>query len=422
MLVAVTGSDAPYLYDLPQLQALPAGFEFRFRYKRTWVESKLLKRLEANPKALDERELLLVFHSRPRKSLIPLRYATIRGVELIGPIVFVRFELGPFFLITEDMVRAATEDTELSPTADSRGVSIDRILKLADNESELLGLLGLLTKNLRTALNLSSNLGDALPNGKYLCDADECPWAQRSEAKSTLECSVDWARIAALLHKEVLLAGIPMFYLLGFQDAHSWKWSEAKKIPRFRVWMDGRVPGYRIWEGSRATLRVLLWREKLTPDQPLIAYRANPVTNAELVRLEGAANLVIGKYDVLQFTFEARRPGVGELGLRVDPEVPGTSPWPEVLTARVPLQVVHNLWKVAGFLVAACAGLGCILGAGLLVQLFHITSADAPFGIRAVGLLVLSLAIGSYLDRFAKLTADFQKFTGVQVTRAARGE
>ena len=45
-LIAVTGSEQPYIFDLPHLLSLPEGFQSRFRYRPKWVASDLLARIE----------------------------------------------------------------------------------------------------------------------------------------------------------------------------------------------------------------------------------------------------------------------------------------------------------------------------------------------------------------------------------------
>ena len=68
-LVAVTGSQQPYIFDLPHLLSLPEGFEFRFRYRPKWIEPELLARIRSGPEAFSERTLIVVFHSQEMKRL-----------------------------------------------------------------------------------------------------------------------------------------------------------------------------------------------------------------------------------------------------------------------------------------------------------------------------------------------------------------
>src|SRR6266513_572101 len=95
-LVAVTGSQAPYIYDLPLLLSLPDGFEFRFRYHQIWVSNDVLREVDCTPQNMLRQPLIIVFHSQEQKRLLPLRRCTIVGIDKLGPLVFLRFALGPF--------------------------------------------------------------------------------------------------------------------------------------------------------------------------------------------------------------------------------------------------------------------------------------------------------------------------------------
>src|SRR5262245_24898658 len=95
-ILAVTGSQRPYIYDLPHLLALPTGFEFRFRYRPSWVEPALLQKLSASASALEGREIIILYHSQEGQMIIPIRRGTIIALERLGPMVLCRFRVGPF--------------------------------------------------------------------------------------------------------------------------------------------------------------------------------------------------------------------------------------------------------------------------------------------------------------------------------------
>ncbi len=80
-LVAVTGSQPPYIYDLPLLLSLPDGFEFRFRYHQIWVSNDVLREMEGTPDYLLRRPLIVMFHSQEQKRLLPLRSCKVIGME-----------------------------------------------------------------------------------------------------------------------------------------------------------------------------------------------------------------------------------------------------------------------------------------------------------------------------------------------------
>src|SRR5437868_4464087 len=98
-LVAVTGSQRPYIFDLPNLLSLPQGFEYRFRYRHCWVSPSIVRDLGAGKKDYVGRQMLVLFHSQESSRLIPIRAGTILGIEAIGPMTFVRFRVGDFFKV-----------------------------------------------------------------------------------------------------------------------------------------------------------------------------------------------------------------------------------------------------------------------------------------------------------------------------------
>jgi hypothetical protein len=416
-LVAITGSDVPYLYDLPQFQALPEGFEYRFRYKRTWVAPKVIESVKACAKNYVGQEVFLVFHSKIRKALIPLRFARVAAIELLGSIVFVRFRVSKFACIADEMLHSRGHLEPPAEGSDPKAASIDDFLRVANRKENREAVIAEVTKHLSAKLGITTDLGFGLGNGRYLFETTDPINIRPSASSSNVEKSQDWARIAALLHDEPGLAGIPMFYLLGFQEVLSSTWIQPERVPRFRFWRRNRVSGYRITEGKRATLRVLLSREKGAGDLPV--FRANPVLAGSLLRLEGAANLVVGKYDVLEFTVEASRAGIGELGLRVESEKPDGKTWPQVLAARVPVQVVASAWKTAEIYLLGLIGIGLLVFADQLLGLFTSTPGNLALGIRGLGLMLLPLAISKQFDRFAKFTSNFQKISGLQGTNVS---
>jgi hypothetical protein len=96
-LVAVTGSQRPYIFDLPHLLSLPVGFEFRFRYRHRWVSSSILSDVAKGEGNLVGRELVIVFHSTHTRRILPIRVATIIAIENVGPMIFVRLRAGRYF-------------------------------------------------------------------------------------------------------------------------------------------------------------------------------------------------------------------------------------------------------------------------------------------------------------------------------------
>src|SRR5690349_8653050 len=90
-LVAVTGSQRPYIFDLPHLLSLPKGFEFRFRYRPRWVDEKLVAQIVNHGETFAGRQMVILFHSQDSKRLIPVRRGEVIAFESVGPMIFLRF-------------------------------------------------------------------------------------------------------------------------------------------------------------------------------------------------------------------------------------------------------------------------------------------------------------------------------------------
>jgi hypothetical protein len=146
--------------------------------------------------------------------------------------------------------------------------------------------------------------------------------------------------------------------------------------------------------------------------------------NPTILDLEGASNLVVGRYDSLEFAFLARAPGYMELAVRAEPtRLSGDNgsssiaagvvekfswvDWPRILAIRVPVKVSQNPWRVFVTLLA--------IGMGLLAYLFSekfakfvvatvpsLSGSPVKEGIQVAGLYVLFLALGEYVERFVK--------------------
>src|SRR4051812_43397128 len=80
-LLAVTGSQHPYIFDLPHLLSLPEGFEFRFRYRHSWVDPRILADVGRHPSAFAKRDVIILFHSQESRQIIPIRKGTVIGLE-----------------------------------------------------------------------------------------------------------------------------------------------------------------------------------------------------------------------------------------------------------------------------------------------------------------------------------------------------
>jgi hypothetical protein len=221
---------------------------------------------------------------------------------------------------------------------------------------------------------------------------------------------------------EKRLSRIPMFHLLGFRKKNERFVAPSPIGGRYTV-SKGRVHGFRLREGSRYRLRLLEWCESADDSSPAAKVTAN--VSPEVLTLEGASNLVVGKYDVLEFAFAARKPGYSELAIRLEPlplqaqagsgevetgasstsMMPGRDGWPVVYSARVPVQVCHNRWRLGAVALVGVLGLSLYLWHEPVKVLgLRIASPGALGGLA--GLLMLFTALGEYLQRFAKFSSD----------------
>src|SRR5258707_11412118 len=113
-LVAVTGSQRPYIYDLPLLLSLPNGFEYRFRYQPIWVSDEINDAISSSSKRADlvGRDLIIVFHSQEQQRLIPVRKCSLISIDDFGAFVFLRFVVGPFAKVTREAILAKPDSPE----------------------------------------------------------------------------------------------------------------------------------------------------------------------------------------------------------------------------------------------------------------------------------------------------------------------
>lgn len=88
---------ALYAQDVSNVAALPAGAQYRFRYRRTWVGASARAGWEQD--ALDDAESLVVFsfqheaHLHP-PAFIPVRAGRVVNSEIVGSFFVVDFEIG----------------------------------------------------------------------------------------------------------------------------------------------------------------------------------------------------------------------------------------------------------------------------------------------------------------------------------------
>ena len=401
-LLAITGSQRPYIYDLPHVLSLPEGFEFRFRYRHMWVENRLAAEVRAESPDLQGKELILLFHSQETCRLIPIRKCTIVSIENIGPMVFIRFRVGPFPHVDIDAL--------MNPDWKVADAAADRLSNLG---RDLLGDAGA----------GPFDLSKALPQQFYLRYANALPsgltWAPELTAP---DIGAAWARLVVCLLKEPNLVEIPMFHILGFQREDG-KFEKALDVKQFDT-SHGPIRGFRLVEGSRYRLRVLEWCEPPPGASPK-SLKIKPEFRGEVLELEGASDLVVGRYDVIELTFRAARPGYTELAIRAEPvsapkqdhasgspitwfhkvisKSEKTLDWPAIFSARVPVRVRNKTRRVVA--AAAISVLGVLIyGVG---PAYSVEYADL---LKGIGLLMTFPILGEYLERFVKYNESMRKF------------
>ena len=284
-------------------------------------------------------------------------------------------------------------------------------------------------------------MADALPEGYYFRfaerDESDIKWVN---ATSATDAALAWASLASILRDEPTLSGIPLLYLLGFQRANG---SFLKPKPLKQRFSVSRQPasGFHLVEGTRYRLRVLEWCK--IPDKLTIP--GLPVEcdfNDAYLGLEGSRNLIVGRYDVLEYTFVGLRPGYTELAIRVEglrKEEQGLRPsekkpsdgepggcdknqstagavqqgaatsqhdWPVIYAARVPIVVKHRLRRIIGM--GAIGLLGLLIYFGLADRFQDGAYADF---LKPVGIFLAFVAAGDYLERFLKLSREISTYS-----------
>lgn len=399
-LITVTGSQRPYIYDLPHLLSLPSGFEFRFRYRHRWVDKTMVDVVSKDNRAYAGRQVVILFHSQDSKRVIPVRLATVLGIEAIGPMIFVRFRAGVFFKADIDIASYSYDRLNDSDSAASAlFVKAKHVLGHIDGEDTF-------------------DFSKALPAGSYL----------RESSGNFNDSDLDrgdpvaaWARMVAVLHREPSLNGIPFFYLVGFRT------EEGSVVPtesvqnRFSA-TRAAIGGFRLRESRRYRMRIAEWCES-----PKSVEQRSVSINCEFNRthlaLEGSSNLVVGRYDVIEFTFSCLQPGYSEVALRAEPlreagnavakvqtdwegrlAASSAAPWdtwPAVFVARVPVVVYAKPSRILLPAFALTVGMASYLGlAPILGEKF----GDKWRGFAELaGLAVLYFGYGAIVDRLERL-------------------
>jgi hypothetical protein len=199
-----------------------------------------------------------------------------------------------------------------------------------------------------------------------------------------------------------------MFHILGFQRENG-KFVEAQEVKQFNISGES-IRGFRLVEGGRYRLRVLEWCEPPLHSSPK-SLKIKPEFRVEVMQLEGASDMVVGRYDVIELTFKALRPGYTELAIRAEPiavakpkdEAEEVLDWPSIFSVRVPVRVRNKISRV----VAA----GFVAAIGVLIYgLGPVYYPQYPELSKGIGLLLTFPILGEYLGRFVNYGESMRKF------------
>jgi hypothetical protein len=369
--------------------------------------------LVGNAAAFSGREVIILFHSQESRHIIPIRQGTVIGLEELGPMILLRFRVGPFAKVDLDLTKYMYPSTpEEAPTP----AALEAARALSARATALMGPI-----NGKPDYDLSQSL----PGGWYLREG-----LHPSNANDWDESDVTaaWARVVAVLHEDHNLFGIPFFLLLGFRSDTGVSVKPSAIENRFST---GREPihGFSLQELERYRMRVLEWCERpKTAPHPRV--RLDCEFQKAHLALEGASNLVVGRYDVVEFTFSAQQPGYSEVGLRADSldqddkkddtknGEPATSnesarppwaDWPTIFAARVPVVVRP---KPRRFITAAFA---MVIGLGLYIWVSPKIGPEHPewrnaFEVGALAIMFFGYrTFAEHLERFLKLAGGLHK-------------
>lgn len=84
MLVLITNSRVPYCFDVAHVLGMPLNLSHRFRYRKRWI---------ATDADLSQRKALVVLRDFDTGGFIPIRFAEIDDVLVIGDMVYLDFRL-----------------------------------------------------------------------------------------------------------------------------------------------------------------------------------------------------------------------------------------------------------------------------------------------------------------------------------------
>ncbi len=375
VLVAVTSSAPPYVYDTPNLLSLPSEAQFRFRYQKKWVAPTVA----AKTSGLLKGRILLVFHSLETGNLVPLREGRVGQLEALGPVVYVRFAAGRFF--------------------DGLTSEVDEHGSPADVTAACRKLLALPPK---------TDLKQPLPPEHYLRYAgenvDRFKWAEKAQAS-------EWWSVVSRLEDEPALKELPFFFVLGLSKEN------FKQVD---------------WRGlslnRRYRLRILEWCFKKDRVDPGAAHagtkpgegspggivgRVSCLASPELLTLEAASNRIVGQYDVVDLDFVSQRRGKAQLTIELAPEAEQAaeerSRWQQSFRTSIPIRVSRAWWALALRFLGGAVGASLYLWIGPMAEAKKWGPNGIKEGLQFIGLYILVLFLGGLGEKAVSTGKDVRE-------------
>lgn len=384
VLVAITGSKKPYVYDLPQLLALPEGLEFRFRFRDRWVDERV--REEMRDGGPSRQPLLLVYWSAETGRLIPLRWARLTNIQRYGPVTYCAFSLRGFAVdvgrewSTTKLVSAfwpGREDLDLKRALPSHLFWVEEGLVAPD------------TAHLE------------FPNGSS--ELDPSGWA-RQWWQIVRRFAPDQEEDGCILEDGLL--GLPLFHVLGFFDEKG----DHRRVEIIRNkcghYDKDPAPGYELTMGENYRLKVVQWCALKQGSHLSHPLDLDCVTETSGLKKQGAFSRVYGRYDVINIDLRAVSLEDGEIALKTSAVdiLPGAegddhrgadgsvskklNSWKEIDAFRVPVSVVPSALRRAGVALAVLVGIPLFFAA----EIWPALGASMVIASRAVGAILVALA------------------------------
>jgi hypothetical protein len=334
-----------------------------------------------------------MFHSKGLSMVLPVRCAEIIAAESFGETIYVRFAVHGFAFPRT----AAPGSSEQLSALSAVGVSA-----LGERHCGRDQLAGRLSRHLYFKRSDSpiSNLEFSGVTPRAMADA--------------------WNRVVSLVTQDPVFSGMPLLHVLGFQELDKRDWGSRYVQP------DQERGGVHILtSGKRYRLRVLersvshganASREGgIAPSTPPGPVPVECAYDAVHLKLEGESNLVVGGYDVLEYSISARQRGRTEIGLRL-PDAshdgqPGDGGGPKGVSyqARVPVEVGRNWRRICA------SGTSALLG----LALFALTEGSGGW-IEMLSYPAMLVALGASARTFELLFGSSKIVERNPVTDAVR--